>query len=87
VSSFENLYEAFRKAYKGSGRTEEACRFHFHLEKELLQLKDELKKEVYRPAKYRYFKIFDPKERTISVAPFRSCAPVEAEIKPEGNAA
>jgi retron-type reverse transcriptase len=71
VCSFENLYKAFKKAFKGTGRTPEACRFHFHLEKELLQLKEALKAGTYRPAKYRYFKIFDPKERTISVAPFR----------------
>jgi len=69
--SFENLYAAFKKAFKGSGRTEEACRFHFHLESELLKLKEELKSDTYRPARYRYFKTFDPKERTISVAPFR----------------
>ena len=69
--SFENLHEAFKKAFRGSGRTEEACRFHFHLETELLQLREELQSNTYRPARYRYFKTFDPKERTISVAPFR----------------
>lgn len=71
ICSFENLHQAFKKAFKGSGRTQEACRFHFYLEKELLQLKEELEAGTYRPAKYRYFRIFDPKERTISVAPFR----------------
>lgn len=71
VCSFANLYEAYRKAMRGSGKTEEACRFSFYLEKELLQLKRELECENYRPAPYRYFQIFDPKERTISVAPFR----------------
>jgi len=71
LCSFENLCEAFRKAFKGSGRTEEACRFHFHVEKELLNLKRELESGTYHPARYRYFKTFDPKERTISVAPFR----------------
>ena len=69
--SFENLHEAFKKAFRGSGRTEEACRFHFHLERELLKLREELQSNTYRPARYRYFKTFDPKERTISVAPFR----------------
>lgn len=34
-------------------------------------LKEELETGSYHPARYRYFKIFDPKERTISVAPFR----------------
>jgi RNA-directed DNA polymerase len=70
ICSFANLYEAYRKAIRGSGKTEDACRFSFYLEKELLQLKRELECGDYRPAPYRYFKIFDPKERTISVAPF-----------------
>ncbi|MDM8550051.1 reverse transcriptase/maturase family protein [Desulfobacterales bacterium HSG2] len=71
IITFENLYEAFRKAYSGSGRTGETCRFNFNLENELLQLKTEIETERYKPARYRYFKIFDPKERQISVAPFR----------------
>jgi len=69
--SFENLHEAFRRAYRGSGRTDEACEFNFYLEKELSVLKSELENGTYYPAKYRYFMISDPKERRISVAPFR----------------
>jgi len=71
ISSFGNLHAAYIKAMRGSGKTEEACRFTFHLEQELLQLKRELENRVYHPAAYRYFQIHDPKERTISVAPFR----------------
>ncbi|MBN2374713.1 group II intron reverse transcriptase domain-containing protein [bacterium] len=69
--SFGNLYFAFKKAFRAAGASEEACRFCFNLETELLKLKDDLEKGAYSPARYRYFKIFDPKERTISVAPFR----------------
>jgi len=50
ICSFANLYEAYRKAIRGSGKTDEACRFSFYLEKELLQLKRELECEDYRPA-------------------------------------
>jgi len=71
VCAFENLYQAFKKAYQGSGGTFEACRFRFYLEGELLKLKRELESETYQPGQYRYFTIHDPKERTISVAPFR----------------
>ncbi len=71
VYTFENLLKAFTKAYRGSGKGRDACQFNFHLEKELLQLSKELKDRTYFPSKYRYFKIFDPKERVISVAPFR----------------
>ena len=71
IYSFDNLYKAFKKAFKGSGRTPDSCRFHFNLENELLKLKNELESGIYQPEKYRFFKIFDPKERIISVAPFR----------------
>lgn len=71
LCSFDNLHKSFKKAFKGSGKTKEACRFHFYLENELWKLKNKLETDTYRPAKYRLFKIFDPKERTISVAPFR----------------
>ncbi|MFH1135465.1 MAG: reverse transcriptase/maturase family protein [Pseudomonadota bacterium] len=71
VISFENLRAAFHRAFRGTGRTQESCRFHFYLETELLQLQRELAAETYQPGRYRYFSIYDPKERTISVAPFR----------------
>ena len=66
LCGFDNLYVAFRKALKGSRRTPEVCRFFFNLENELLDLRKELAAHAYRPAPYRYFKIFDPKARTIS---------------------
>jgi hypothetical protein len=62
---------AFLKAYRGSGKTDEACRFCFHLENELFLLKEEIEEGDYQPAPYRYFKVYDPKERVISVARFR----------------
>ena len=71
ITSYENLFCAFKKAFKGAGKTAEACAFHFALEPELLKLKEELVQGTYNPRPYHYFKIYDPKERTISVAPFR----------------
>ncbi len=69
--SYENLLTAFRLAMKGCGNTYATCRFSFHLEKEILKLRKELKEGTYRPGAYQYFKIRDPKERVIAVAPFR----------------
>ncbi len=71
LCSFQNLHKAFRRAFVASGRHQEACEFHFHLEKELFRLKEELEDNTYQPSPYRYFEISDPKKRTISVAPFR----------------
>lgn len=71
ITDFENLYLAFKKAFKGTNRTETTLSFFFNLEKELLDLKKELEDKTYQPEGYRHFKIHDPKERIISVAPFR----------------
>ncbi len=69
--SFKNLWLAFQKAQKGSRVNGETQRFFFHLEEELLALQGQLQDGSYEPSPYRYFKIYDPKERTIAVAPFR----------------
>jgi RNA-directed DNA polymerase len=71
VTSYENLYTAFRLARRGCGNTPQVCRFFFHLERELLRLQDELQSSSYRPGVYHYFTIQDPKERVIAVAPVR----------------
>lgn len=71
MTAFAHLAAAFKKARKGCGATAETCRFFFHLEKELLALQEALREERYRPAAYRFFKIHDPKTRTIAEAPFR----------------
>jgi len=71
VTSYENLYTAFRLARKGSGKTAYTCRFFYHLEPEIIRLQKELADGTYRPGAYRYFTICDPKERVIAVAPFR----------------
>ena len=71
VFAFENLYYAFKKSLKGSGNTLDSSKFNYNYEKELLKLKSEIQSGIYKPQKYRYFIITDPKERTISVADFR----------------
>lgn len=71
VCSFSRLVVSARKARKGNRHSEEANRFWYFLEKEILQLKEELEAQIYQPGPYRYFLIQDPKERIISVAPFR----------------
>lgn len=71
ITDFNNLLIAFKKAFKGTNKTEETLRFHFHMEKELLNLRYQLQCGEYAPGQYRLFKIFEPKERTIAVAPFK----------------
>lgn len=69
--SYDNLLSAFKKAYRGCSKSYEAMRFRFNLENELLLLRDALQSGHYQHGRYRIFRVHDPKERTISVAPFR----------------
>ena len=71
VTAFENLMISFKLALKGCGKTKPTCRFFYHLESEILRLQQELIKGTYQPGAYRYFTVYDPKKRTIAVAPFR----------------
>lgn len=71
VYNFNNLLLAYKKARAGTKMNDENAAFFFYLEKELHKLSEELKSETYEPGTYTFFKIYDPKERLISVAPFR----------------
>ncbi len=68
--SFENLYSAYKKACRGT-KSYQAYAFAFNADREILRLKRELSGGTYEPGDYRYFTIKEPKERVISVAPFR----------------
>ncbi len=69
--TYENLYTAFKKAYRGCSKSREAMGFNVRLETELIKLRNELTRRNYKPGGYRQFRIYDPKERDIAVAPFR----------------
>ncbi len=70
-ASFANLLSAYNKARKGAAGKSSTQQFSFQLEYALLELQQELISGSYQPDAYRYFKIYDPKERTISVASFK----------------
>ncbi|MSR59927.1 MAG: RNA-dependent DNA polymerase [Planctomycetaceae bacterium] len=69
--SFENLLRAALKARRGKRFRPSVANFEFCLEVELWRLHDELEAGTYRPGPYRSFRIFEPKERLISAAPYR----------------
>jgi len=71
ISSFENIYLAYRKARRGKRQHESVAAFEFDQERELLRLRDELQTQTWKPGKYHSFYIHDPKKRLISAAPFR----------------
>ncbi len=70
VYTFENLLSAYKKARKGTKKNADVNQFSFQLEKRLLELSLSIQSGTYQPSRYRYFEIYDPKKRTIAVAPF-----------------
>lgn len=66
---FEALLRAALQACRGKRFRPGVADFHFHLERELWALHEELAAKTYRPGAYRSFYIFEPKPRQISAAP------------------
>lgn len=71
ITSFENLFLAFRKAAKGRRSRSSVAEFELDVDENLLKLKAELEEGSYQPGGYLSFHIHDPKKRLISAAPFR----------------
>ena len=71
VVRFPSLEAATQCARRGKGNRLEVSRFIFHLESNLLELEDELRKGSYRMQPYRSFTIREPKLRKICAAHFR----------------
>jgi len=71
LCSFENLWEAYRKARRGKRYGLPAAWFDRDAETRLLTLRDELLERRYRPGVYHNFVIREPKRRVVSAAPFR----------------
>jgi retron-type reverse transcriptase len=71
IVSFDNLLLAATKAQKCKRFKNEVLKFNFNLEKELLNLQEELIPGEYTPGQYRTFYVNDPKHRKISAAPYR----------------
>ena len=72
ICTWENLYEAWRKARKGKRGRPPAATFEFNLEDNLCRLEQELVDKTYRPGAYASFYIHEPKRRLISAAKIAS---------------
>jgi RNA-directed DNA polymerase len=62
---------AERLAARGKRDRESVARFEFHLERELVELQQELLEGRDRPGAFYTFDVRDPKPRAICAAPFR----------------
>ncbi len=71
IISKENLYRAAYMASRGRRYRDTTADFNFSLEEEIGRLHEELSNKTYRHGRYRLFRIYDPKERSIAAAPFK----------------
>ena len=67
----KNLLNAFRNASQEKRFRSTVLNFEKNLAHNILQLRQELITKKYQHGKYHFFRLFDPKERKISAAPFR----------------
>jgi retron-type reverse transcriptase len=67
--SLQNLQSAFVKASKGKRTKPSVLKFAANLDENLLHIAGALRTAAYRWGPYEKFKIYDPKEREIKVAP------------------
>ena len=70
LCSFENLLRAYRQAARGKRSRPDVTAYDYNLEGYLLNLRDQLAAQTWRPKPYRRFTVSDPKPRVISAAPF-----------------
>lgn len=71
LCEFEHLYQAHCRARLGKRYKKEVMEFEFRLSENLMNLKDRLKKGIYKMDPYRPFTIFDPKKRQIYAPSYR----------------
>jgi retron-type reverse transcriptase len=71
IYAIKNLELAFYKAAKGKRQQKEVLLFEAHLNENLHLIQQEIKTGTADFTIYSFFKIYDPKERVISVAPFK----------------
>ncbi len=71
IIDWSNLLLAAHKAQKGKRFRDNVLAFNYNLEQELFKLRSDLASKTYCPGAYRSFRIYDPKPRLISAAPYR----------------
>jgi RNA-directed DNA polymerase len=71
IVSYENLIRSARQAQRSKRLRSNVLEFNYHLEIELEKLQNQLQNKTYQPGNYKSFRIFDPKPRLISAAPYR----------------
>ena len=71
ISCYENILAAAHQAARGKRSNPAVMAFFERLEDNLFDLQSQLQTQNYKPGKYTTKRIYDPKPRLISAAPFR----------------
>ena len=71
LCSFSNLFLAYKKARTGKTLKKYVVEFEINLERNLADLNNELKNQIYKPKPLETFILRDPKTRRISKSDFR----------------
>lgn len=72
ITSIDNLLLAFHNAKKGCSNKKYVEEYNRNIFENICLLKKKIETGLYEFGKYRYFEIFEPKRRIISVAPFEN---------------
>lgn len=70
VTDRENLYLAYNAASKGKRFHQEVLRFNLNLERNLINIQNQLILKTWSPGKWREFQVYDPKWRLIQAPQF-----------------
>lgn len=70
ICEFDNIHLAYLKARKAKRYKAEVLRFSANLEENLINIQNHLIWKTYQPSPYKYFTIYEPKERLIAALPF-----------------
>lgn len=71
VTSFENLYKAYKKAKSGKGFRNSSARFEVLSLDGIHSLKNQLERKTYKISSYHEFMVYEPKERLIKACTFK----------------
>lgn len=71
ITSFQNIYEAYKKTKKRKTLKRQALIFEFYKEQKLIEIQKELKQNTYKIGRYHEKIIREPKERIIKILPFK----------------
>jgi RNA-directed DNA polymerase len=71
VTTFENIFNAYRAASRGRRYNDSVLSYRQHLEENIINALNLLTWKQWKPSRFRDFFVFDPKKRLISAPPFK----------------